>query len=96
MSEMWYIIASIPVVLITSIFLGYEAPFYYGISLIGFAFWRFGNDEKVKKIGTIICLVGTLLFFITFVYYLISGIIFPDKPFEFKTLSFIYGSIKNV
>jgi len=96
MSELWYIIASIPVILITSIFLGYEAPFYYGIGLIGFAFWRFGLDDRTKKAGIIVCVIGTLLFFITFVYYLVSGIVFPDQPFEFKTLSFIYTSIRKI
>jgi len=95
MSEIWYIVASIPVILITSIFLGYEAPFYYGIALMGFAFWRFGSDDRMKKAGIIVCVIATIFFFITFVYYLVSGIIFPEEPFEFKTLSFIYNSIKR-
>ena len=77
---MWYIIASIPVILIASIFLGFEAPFYYGISLLGFSFWKFGTDDRVKKIGIFVCAIGTVFFYLTFVYYLVAGILLPEKP----------------
>jgi len=87
MSDIWLIIVSLPVIIITSIFLGFEVPFYYGISLLGLAFWRLGNDELLKKSGILICAIGTTLFFITFVYYIAEGIIFPDRPFEFKLIS---------
>jgi hypothetical protein len=88
---MWYIIASIPVILITSIFLGFEAPFYYAISLIGFSFWKFGTDDKVKKIGVIICAIGTVLFYITFVYYLTAGILLSEEPFKFRIFGLVYS-----
>ncbi len=86
------IVASLPIIIITSIFLGFEVPFYYGISLLGLSFWRLGNNERLKKSGIIICIIGTTLFFITFIYYIAEGIIFPDKPFEFKIISLIYQS----
>lgn len=89
------IVASLPIILITSIFLGFEAPFYYSISLLGLSLWRWGGEERLKKSGIIICMVGTILFSITFVYYLVEGIIFPDKPFEFKTISLIFKSLSG-
>jgi len=89
MSDLWLIVASLPVIIISSIFLGFEVPFYYGISLLGLSLWRLGNDDRLKKAGIIICAIGTTLFFITFVYYLAEGIIFPEKPFEFRILGLI-------
>lgn len=90
MSDLWLIVGSLPVVLITSIFLGFEVSFYYGISLLGLSLWKLGNNEKLRKSGIIICTIGTIFFFITFVYYLSSGLIFPEKPLEFKLPGFIY------
>jgi len=93
MSDLWIIIGSIPVVLFTSIFLGFEISFYYCISLLGLSLWRFGTDDKMKKSGIIICTIGTLFFFVTFVYYLSTSSIFPEKPFDFKLPGLIYKGL---
>jgi hypothetical protein len=96
MSDLWMIIGSLPVVLITSIFLGFEVSFYYGISLLGLSLWRLGKEENLKKIGIFICTIGTIFFFVTFVYYLTNGLIFPENPLEFKIPMMIYEKIFGI
>ena len=96
MSDLWMIITSLPVVLITSIFLGFEVSFYYGISLLGLSLWRLGNEDRLKKYGIIVCTVGTILFFVTFVYYLSNGLIFPENPLEFKLPILVYEKLFGI
>jgi len=96
MSDLWLIIGSLPVVLITSIFLGFEVSFYYGISLLGLSLWRLGTNERMKKSGIIICTIGTIIFFITFVYYLSAGMIFPENPLDFKLPGLIYKRLIGI
>jgi hypothetical protein len=88
MSDIWIIVTSLPILIIASIFLGFEVSFYYGISLLGLSFWRLGTGEKIKKAGIILCTVCTLLVLMTFVYYINAGIFFPEQPFEFKAMGF--------
>ena len=88
MSDIWIIVLSLPILIITSTFLGFEVPFYYGIGLVGLAFWRLGTAEKIKKAGIVICAVCTVLVFVTFLYYINVGILFPERPFEFEATVF--------
>ena len=87
MSDVGIILAALPIMLITALLLGFEPPFYYGISLLGFSFWNFGESKNVKLVGILVCFLGLVLFSICFIHYYINHIIFPENPFEFRFIS---------
>ena len=89
-NDLWIIIGSLPVLIFVATFLGFEVSFYYGISILGLAFWMFGNG-KPKKIGILICIVGILLFLMAFIYCVGEEMFFPEEAFEFKALTHYLG-----
>jgi len=93
MVEFWLIVLPLPIIIITSLFLGFEPSFYCGMSLFGLSFWKLGEKPKLKKIGVVLCIVGTILFYATFVYFFSTGSFFPENPFEFKIPALILMSM---
>jgi len=87
------IILYLPMIIVSSLFFGFESSLYCGISLIGFAFWKLSESPKYKKVGLVIFIIGTILFHITFVYYFITEKFFPENPFEFRMPDLILKSI---
>ena len=51
MSDIWVIIVSLPLLILTSIFMGLEISFYYAIALFGLSLWLLGTSNKIKRIG---------------------------------------------
>ncbi|MEM5790659.1 MAG: hypothetical protein QXP77_01245 [Candidatus Aenigmatarchaeota archaeon] len=90
MGDIGIILAALPIMLITALLLGFEPPFYYGISLVGFSFWNFSETKRIKQIGLIICFIGLILFSICFFYYYLKKITFPENPFNFFLLTSLF------
>jgi hypothetical protein len=86
MRSLWIVVALLPVIIVPSLFVGFELPFYFGMALIGLSFWLYSDDEFLKFIGTQIARMGFMLSIIAFVYYALSGQFFTTGPFEFRFL----------
>jgi len=93
MSDIWLIILYLPMIIISSIFFGFESSLYCGISLLGFAYWRLSEKSTYKKVGLVIFIIGMILFFLAFVYFFITERFFPENPFEFRMPTLILKSI---
>jgi hypothetical protein len=74
----------LPMIIVSSLFFGFEPALYCGISLLGFAFWRLGEDPRYKKLGVIIFIICTIIFQTAFIYFFITDNFFPENPFELK------------
>lgn len=86
MRSLWIVVALLPVIIIPSLFVGFELPFYFGLALIGLSFWMYSDDELMKFIGTQVARIGFILSIIAFIYYAFSGQFFTTEPFEFRFL----------
>ena len=93
MSGLWIIIAALPVMLITALFLGFEPAFYYGINLIGASFWILTENRRMKFFGILVCIIGLIFFIAALSYYFMTETFFPKNPFELKIPSAIYKFI---
>lgn len=71
---------------ITTLFIGFEAAFYLGIGLFGLAFWLYGGNPIFRMVGSIFTTMGMVLFLITFTYYYVTLQFFPSNPFKFRFL----------
>ncbi len=89
MRSLWIVVALLPVIIVPSLFVGFELPLYFGIALIGLAFWLYSDDEALKFIGTQVARIGFILSIVAFMYYFYSGQFFVTEPFEFRFLKVV-------
>jgi hypothetical protein len=95
MENIWIIIALLPILLITALYFGYEATFYFGVSLFGLSFWLLTEKNRLKLFGILTYVFGTIMYSSTIVYYLVTEQFFPPDPFEFKLSVFIIKTISG-
>lgn len=86
MAKPWTMLALLPVMIICFIVFGMELALYLAASLIGLALWIYSEDPLLKMIGGYVGRFGTIFLIVALLYYLFSGRIFPENPFEFKIL----------
>ena len=87
MSDIWVIFSSLPIMLILSVFVGYEPVFYMGIGFFGLSFWLFSETSKIKNIGLILFIISQVLFLSSLVFYFSGGQFPPENAFEFRMLT---------
>lgn len=80
------IIITIIAFLVTSILFGLEVPLYLAIGTIGLLAYIYSQDPLVRMLSGWLGRIGLLLFVISLVYYIKTGTILPENPFQFKFL----------
>lgn len=85
------IVALLPVLVVPSLFFGFELPLYLFFGLVGMILWIYIDDPIANFIGSQLARIGFALFIVAFIYYFFSGNLFTTKPFEFRFLKMMIG-----
>jgi len=91
MNELWLVVLILPLVIVPSLFIGFELPLYLGMGLLGTMMWLYVEDPALNFIGSQLARVGFILFVVAFMYYFFSGSILGTQPFEFRFLKLLGG-----
>lgn len=80
------VIITIITFFVTSILFGLEIPLYLAIGTISLLVYIYSQDPLVRMLSGWLGRLGLLLFAVSLIYYIKTGTILPENPFQFKFL----------